>query len=464
MKKTITVTVHNRKKLLENLLSSLVKNDLDGWDIILSVEPTPLLEDMISSINKILDGLQYKIIVPKEKEGVKNHPFKLLSYVYEVLLSDVNIYLEEDLVVSPDITKIADWYMTLDRDSYKGYAGISLFNYDSFSEYSKKESQEFVVDTYNWSALGFILDKRGWFDQLKFNWYRKDHHLKTKGWDFAIRAHIIWHGMKWLQPEVSRTTHLGTWGTHVNPEVQNHYNFFDIKYLKQDIAESKYFVSDFSTEEFNNMCVVVPYRNREHQVESFVSGISDHMNFYHPDIKYEIQIIEQYDDHEFNRAKLLNIGYDLNKHKNCYFCFHDIDLIPEGRSCDYSFPCTPTHLSAFCSQFNYKLPYAGIFGGVTLFDKFHFNLLNGYSNEYWGWGAEDDDMKKRIDSLGISWKRRDGRFASMHHDKASKKSHSLNVEKLHSRYDFSTDGLKNLNYTLVERIENKSYVINRVKT
>ena len=134
MKKTITVTVHNRKKLLENLLSSLVKNDLDGWDIILSVEPTPLLEDMISSINKILDGLQYKIIVPKEKEGVKNHPFKLLSYVYEVLLSDVNIYLEEDLVVSPDITKIADWYMTLDRDSYKGYAGISLFNYDSFSE------------------------------------------------------------------------------------------------------------------------------------------------------------------------------------------------------------------------------------------------------------------------------------------------------------------------------------------
>jgi len=41
------------------------------------------------------------------------------------------------------------------------------------------------------------------------------------------------------------------------------------------------------------------------------------------------------------------------------------------------------------------VPYEGIFGGVTAFKAEHFELVNGFSNQFYGWGGEDDDMYNR---------------------------------------------------------------------
>jgi len=35
-------------------------------------------------------------------------------------------------------------------------------------------------------------------------------------------------------------------------------------------------------------------------------------------------------------------------------------------------------------------------GGVLSMRTEHFQRVNGYSNLYWGWGAEDDDMAYRL--------------------------------------------------------------------
>ena len=37
-----------------------------------------------------------------------------------------------------------------------------------------------------------------------------------------------------------------------------------------------------------------------------------------------------------------------------------------------------------------------IFGGVTAITKDHFLLVNGFSNAFFGWGGEDDDIYNRI--------------------------------------------------------------------
>lgn len=49
-----------------------------------------------------------------------------------------------------------------------------------------------------------------------------------------------------------------------------------------------------------------------------------------------------------------------------------------------------THLLSTC-----RLPYAGYFGGVSGLSKSQFLKINGFPNEYWGWGGEDDDIFNR---------------------------------------------------------------------
>ena len=56
-------------------------------------------------------------------------------------------------------------------------------------------------------------------------------------------------------------------------------------------------------------------------------------------------------------------------------------------------------MSVAVDKFNYQLPYDGIFGGVSAMSVKHFNFVNGFSNQFWGWGGEDDDMAIRNKNL-----------------------------------------------------------------
>lgn len=42
-----------------------------------------------------------------------------------------------------------------------------------------------------------------------------------------------------------------------------------------------------------------------------------------------------------------------------------------------------------------RLPYGSIFGGVSAIRTDQFVKINGFSNSYWGWGGEDDDLSVR---------------------------------------------------------------------
>ncbi len=62
---------------------------------------------------------------------------------------------------------------------------------------------------------------------------------------------------------------------------------------------------------------------------------------------------------------------------------------PAGLCC--TLPILSIHL--FC-----RVPYKYHFGGVVTLTKDQFVAVNGYSNAYFRWGSEDDDISKRLAS------------------------------------------------------------------
>ena len=107
---------------------------------------------------------------------------------------------------------------------------------------------------------------------------------------------------------------------------------------------------------------------------------------------------------------LLNVGFSEAVKDFNFSCaiFHDVDLLPMNDTNLYNCPTKPLHMSSRVSTFDYKLPYAKIFGGVTAMTTQHFGLVNGYSNMFWGWGGEDDDMYNRVHDNGLDIARLEG--------------------------------------------------------
>ena len=61
-------------------------------------------------------------------------------------------------------------------------------------------------------------------------------------------------------------------------------------------------------------------------------------------------------------------------------------------------------------KFGYKLLYKQIFGGVCALIR-QFQTVNGFSNEFWGWGASDDDLYNLVRYHGYNISRPQAKFA-----------------------------------------------------
>nr|XP_046919839.1 beta-1,4-N-acetylgalactosaminyltransferase bre-4-like [Dermatophagoides farinae] len=209
----------------------------------------------------------------------------------------------------------------------------------------------------------------------------------------------------------------------------------------------------------SRVAIIVPYRDREFHLRTFLLNI--HPMLMRQNIDYGVYIVEQLGNKSFNRAKLMNVGFLEASKQYPYDCFifHDVDLIPEDDRNLYTCPEQPRHMSVAIDKFRYRLPYKDIFGGVSALNKEQFIKINGFSNEFWGWGGEDDDMSNRIRHYGYKISRYSNdiaRYKMLKH-----KNTSPNAERFKKLYNgwrrFKTDGINNIHYDIVDLVFKKLY-------
>jgi hypothetical protein len=160
------------------------------------------------------------------------------------------------------------------------------------------------------------------------------------------------------------------------------------------------------------LAICVPHYKREEHLKTFIPHMDEF--FKNKNIEYKIFVANQvFPDSVsgFNRGTSKNVAFDVARKEGYdYFCFHDIDMLPEDDSCDYSYPKNVEHLAVHVKQFDYGLKYQEYFGGCILFTKEHYEQINGYSNGYWNWGMEDDDILYRVKQKSLA------RETFMNHD------------------------------------------------
>ena len=89
------------------------------------------------------------------------------------------------------------------------------------------------------------------------------------------------------------------------------------------------------------------------------------------------------------------------------------------------------------------------FGGVSILSSSDFIRINGFSNEYWGWGAEDDDLYRRLGLHQMTVTQPDplelARYTMLSHKKA--KPNPDRFKKLNeAKSRANADGLISLKY------------------
>uniref|UniRef100_A0A673APL0 Beta-1,4-galactosyltransferase n=1 Tax=Sphaeramia orbicularis TaxID=375764 RepID=A0A673APL0_9TELE len=203
------------------------------------------------------------------------------------------------------------------------------------------------------------------------------------------------------------------------------------------------------------VAIIIPFRNRGEHLKYWLYYL--HPILQRQQLDYGVYVINQDGEQIFNRAKLLNIGYveSLKEYDYECFVFSDVDLIPMDDRNTYKCFSQPRHLSVSMDKFGFRLPYNQYFGGVSSMSKDQYLKINGFPNNYWGWGGEDDDIYNRLASKGMSISRPTGevgkcRMIRHERDRKNEPNPQRFDRIAHTRETMSKDGINSLSYRVVK--------------
>mmetsp|Transcript_147 Transcript_147/g.259 ORF Transcript_147/g.259 Transcript_147/m.259 type:complete len:395 (-) Transcript_147:235-1419(-) len=141
--------------------------------------------------------------------------------------------------------------------------------------------------------------------------------------------------------------------------------------------------------------VIIPFRNRTSTLIELHSKLTSFIE--KQNVSYKIIVVNQSDSFRFNRGALINVGVRIAMAYGCdYFSVQDVDLLPVHPAVSFRYPKGDMYVMSPREYHPTYRNWKPFFGGNFAMRFSSFLKLNGFSNSYWAWGGEDDDMKTRV--------------------------------------------------------------------
>lgn len=226
------------------------------------------------------------------------------------------------------------------------------------------------------------------------------------------------------------------------------------------------------------IAIITIYRNNQQNTrlkhkEQFLKDLSVLKKYGH----FDVYLIEQcHDNCKFNIGKLKNIGFQKaieSKKKYDFYIFTDADIIPNQKLAPYYFKpikgvsCLATNGTRYTGSKCFM-------GSCLGFDSESYRQINGYPNNFWGWGGEDEailircnlnDIKVYVPKKGSvidletnsqgELVKLENKMRSLKKNK--KKEDTKNEKEILDTNIWRSNGLNNLDYRLLSKTISSSY-------
>jgi len=221
--------------------------------------------------------------------------------------------------------------------------------------------------------------------------------------------------------------------------------------------------------------LIAPYRNRPEHLKIFIQHYISLLDLE----KVKIIIVEQANNKPFNKGLLHNCGIKAIQEKynfqdEDFFILNDIDCLIKPHKLDFFLENpgeTIKHIFGFDNIFFRKYP---CLGGIISMNYNNFVKLNGFPNNFWGWGAEDLALgwrskvaKVPINNSGIIKVGNTSDITRLENPKQTKtrlvkhNTNTLNISRLNLESNHimltRTNGYMSIKYKLINFIENPDY-------
>ena len=225
MNKTITIAAYNRPDNLQLLVDSLFEQqaDLDDWKLHIRIDEGGDNFGDVLTVAEEVDFVDTEIHWADSNEGINSNTYWLMNHVFDREGAIYNLYLEDDLVLSPDALDVANWYIENEARllALPGLDDIGALCLCKLHSEIKDINAIDLLFSRNFAGWGFLMSNRQWWAYGKPAWTTSEVLFGYSGmWDNSVAKYIRRRSKRTynLFPLLSRVTNTGREGMHFTPE------------------------------------------------------------------------------------------------------------------------------------------------------------------------------------------------------------------------------------------------------